>query len=112
MIVSPEWYFPFRLSNSDFVHIFHCPMHATYPTFHIHDIIIAIIFCEEYKLESFTLYSFFLFSCHFIPLKSKYLLSTLFLNTFRVCVRVCSFLNVKDQVSHTYKTTGKIIVMY
>jgi hypothetical protein len=59
MIVSPEWYFPFRLSNSDFVHMFHCPMHATYPTFHIHDIIIAIIFCEEYKLESFTLYSFF-----------------------------------------------------
>ena len=36
------------------------------------------------------------------------LLNTLFSNT----LRLRSFLNVSDQVSHPYKTTGKIIVLY
>jgi Na+-transporting NADH:ubiquinone oxidoreductase subunit NqrE len=36
------------------------------------------------------------------------LLSTLFSNT----LGLCSFLNVRDQVSRPYKTTGKIIVLY
>ena len=36
------------------------------------------------------------------------LLSTLFSNT----LSLCSSLNVSDQVSHPYKTTGKIIVLY
>jgi hypothetical protein len=36
------------------------------------------------------------------------LLSTLFSNT----LSLCSSLNVRDQVSHPYKTTGKIIVLY
>ena len=36
------------------------------------------------------------------------LLSTLFSNT----LSLCSSLNVSDQVSHSYKTTGKIIVLY
>jgi len=36
------------------------------------------------------------------------LLNTLFSNTHSLL----SFLNVSDQVSHPYKTTGKIIVFY
>jgi hypothetical protein len=36
------------------------------------------------------------------------LLSTLFSNT----LSLCSSLNVRDQVSHPYKTTGKIIALY
>jgi hypothetical protein len=46
---------------------------------------------------------------HFISLRSKYLiLNTLFSNT----LSLCSFLNIRDQVSHPYRTTGKIIVLY
>ena len=35
-------------------------------------------------------------------------LSTLFSNT----LSLCSSLNVTDQVSHSYRTTGKVIVLY
>jgi hypothetical protein len=36
------------------------------------------------------------------------LLSTLFSNT----LSLCSSLNARDKVSHPYRTTGKIIVLY
>jgi hypothetical protein len=36
------------------------------------------------------------------------LLRTLFSNT----LSLCSYLNVRDQVSHPYKTTGRIMVLY
>jgi hypothetical protein len=36
------------------------------------------------------------------------LLSTPFSNT----LSLCSYLNVKDHVSHPYRTTGKLIVLY
>jgi phosphate starvation-inducible membrane PsiE len=44
-------------------------------------------------------------SCHFGP---NILLSILFSNT----LNLCSSLNVRDKVSHPYRTTGKIIVFY
>jgi hypothetical protein len=47
-------------------------------------------------------------SCHFIPLRSKYLLSILFSNIFTLLPS----LNVGHQVSHPHRTTGKIIVLY
>jgi hypothetical protein len=43
-----------------------------------------------------------------LPLRSTYLLSTLFSNT----LKLCSFLSVKDQVSHPYKTIGKIMFLH
>jgi hypothetical protein len=46
-------------------------------------------------------------SCRFISLHSN-ILSSLFSNS----LNLCSSLNVKDQVSHPYRTTGKIIVLY
>jgi hypothetical protein len=42
-------------------------------------------------------------SCHFIPLMSKYSPKHLFSNT----LNLCSSLNVRGKVSHSYKTTGK-----
>jgi hypothetical protein len=42
-------------------------------------------------------------SRHFIPLRSKYSPQHPVL---------CSSLNVRDQISHPYRTTGKIIVFY
>jgi hypothetical protein len=47
-------------------------------------------------------------TCHFIPLRSKYSPKHPFSNT----LNLCSSLNVRDKVSHPYKTTGKIIVLY
>jgi hypothetical protein len=43
-------------------------------------------------------------SYHFIRLDPYILLKTLFSNTFSVCIS----LNIRDQVSHPYKTTGKL----
>jgi hypothetical protein len=72
------------------------------------DLICLIIFGEEYKLRSSSL-------CKFLhsPVTSSFLgpnilLRTLFSNT----LSLCSYLNVKDQVSHPYKTTGRIMVLY
>jgi hypothetical protein len=45
-------------------------------------------------------------SCHFIHLWSKYSLQHPVSNT----LSRCSSLNVRDQVSHPYRTTGEIIV--
>jgi hypothetical protein len=69
---------------------------------------ILIILGEEYKLESSSLCSFLqppIISVLFGP-DTRILLNTLFSNT----LHLCSSLNVWDQVSHLYRTTGKIIV--
>jgi hypothetical protein len=47
------------------------------------------------------------FSCHLISLTYN-ILSTLCSDT----LSLCSSLNVRDQVSHPYRTRGKIIVLY
>jgi hypothetical protein len=63
---------------------------------------------EEYKPCSYSLCSFLqppVTSSLFGP---NIFLSTLFSNT----VNLCSSLKVRDKVSHPYKTTGKIIVLY
>jgi hypothetical protein len=67
-------------------------------------LITLTILGEEYKPCSSSL-------CSFLqpPVTSSLLgpniLSTLFSNT----INLCSSLNVRDKVSHPYKTTGKII---
>jgi phosphate starvation-inducible membrane PsiE len=47
-------------------------------------------------------------SRHFLLLGPNILLSILFSNT----LNLCSSLSVRDQVSHPYKTTGKIMILY
>jgi hypothetical protein len=44
----------------------------------------------------------------FLPLWPKYFFSTVFLNTFSLCLSP----SVRDQGSHPYETTGKILVVY
>ena len=46
--------------------------------------------------------------CYFVPLGLGIFFSALFSNT----LSLCSFLNARDEFSHPYKTTGKIIFLY
>jgi len=48
------------------------------------------------------------FPCYLVPLKPKHLLQHPFSNI----LSQCSFLNVREKVTHSNKTTGKIIVLY
>jgi hypothetical protein len=70
--------------------------------------ITRIIFGEENKSLSSALRSFLYSPVTPSLLGSNILLSTIFSNT----LSLRSSLNVSNQVSHPYKTTGKIIVLY
>jgi hypothetical protein len=82
--------------------VLHVPPISSSSTYYL------ILLSEEYKSRSSSL-----FSCLHSPVTSSLfgpdiLLSTLFSNT----LSLCSSLNVRDQVSHPNRTTGKIIVLY
>jgi hypothetical protein len=72
------------------------------------DLITIIIPGEEYKKCSSLLYSFL----H--PPVTPHLFSQniLLSNLFSNILSLCSSLNVRDHVSHPYRTKGKIIVLY
>ena len=78
-----------------------CPAHPS-----LLDLITWTIFAEEYRPLSSSLRSFH--SLVTSSLLGPNILNTLFSNT----LSLRSSLNVSDQVSHSYTTTGKIIVLY
>jgi hypothetical protein len=80
-----------------------CPTHLI-----LLDLITSAIVGEEYRSLSYSICSFLHFPVPSFLLGPNILLSTLFSNT----LSLLSSLNVSDQVSHPYKTTGKIIVLY
>jgi hypothetical protein len=103
--------FPSDLFPSGFltIHLYiflFSPIRATCPTHLILDLIILIIVGEECNLRSSSLCSFSAFPS----------LHPSLVHIFSVpCSQIfclCSFLKVRDQVSHPYRTTGNIIVLY
>ena len=85
------------------------PIGTTSPAYLILlDLTTRIIFGEQYRSLSSSLYSFFHSHVTSSLLGPNILLSTLFSDTFSLHFP----LSANDQVSHQYKTRGKIIVLY
>ena len=83
-------------------------MRATFAANLILDVITRKIMGEEYRSLISSLGSFLHSPVTSSLLGPNILLNTLFSNT----LSLRSSLNVSDQVSHPYKTAGKIIVLY
>ena len=106
---SPQWPLSLRLPHQHPVHTsilphtrhMPCPSHSS-RFYHPHNL------GKEYRSFSSSLCSFLHSPITSSLLGQNTLLNTLFSNT----LSLRSSLNVSDQVSHPYNTTGKIIVLY
>jgi len=100
-----KWSLSLRFPHQNPVYISSLPIRATCPAHLILlDLIIRTILGEEYSSLSTSLSSFFHSPNPSSLLDPNILLSTLFSNN----LTLRSSLNVRDQVSHPYTTTGKL----
>ena len=106
---SPQWSPSLRFPHQDPIHTLSSPIRATCPAhLSLLGFITHTILGEHYRSFSSLLRNLLHFPNTSSPLGPNILLKTMLSNTF-------SFLssrNVNNQVSHPYKTTGKIIVLY
>ena len=106
---SPQWSPSLRFPYQDPIHSRSSPIRSTCPAHLILlDFITRIILGEEYKSFSSSLCNLLHSPVTSSLLGPNILLNTMFWNT----LSFLSSRNVNDQVSHPYKTTGKIIVLY
>ena len=106
---SPQWSLSLQFPHQDPIHPLSSPIRATCPAHPIlPDFITRTILGEEYRSFSSSLCSLLLSPVTSSLLGPNILLNTMFSNT----LSFLSSRNVNDQVSHPYKTTGKIIYIY
>jgi len=104
-----KWPLSLRFSHQNRMYTFTLPIRATCPAHLIRlDLFNRIILVEEYSSLSSSLCNFLHSLVNSSLFSSNILLDTLFSNT----LSLHSSLSVSDQVSHPYKTTGKIIFLY
>ena len=102
-------FFPSRFPTKPLYALLFFPIRTTCPTHPLlHDLTTRKIFGGQYRSLSALLSSLLQSSVASALLGPNILLSTLFTNT----LSLRSSLSVKDQVSHPYKTTGKIRILY
>jgi hypothetical protein len=105
----PSGLFPSGFPTNILYTLIFAPIRATCPPNPIFlYVIILIMFGEEYKLWSYSLCSFLQSPVTSSLFGPNILLSILFSNI----LGLCSSLNVRDQVSHPYRTTGNIIDLF
>ena len=105
---SPQWSLSLRFPHQDTIHPLSSPIRATSPAHLILlDFITHTILGEEYRSFTSSLWNLLYSHVTSSLLGPNILLKTIFSNT----LSFLSSLNVSDQVSHPYKTTGKIIVL-
>jgi hypothetical protein len=99
----PSGLLPYGFLTRNPIYMPLCRMHATcFSHLNLPDLIVIIIFGEQYKFWSSSVCSFLQpLSLH---LFGPNILSILFSNT----LSLCSSHNVRDQVSRPYRTTGKL----
>jgi hypothetical protein len=103
-----KWSLSLRFPHQNPVCTSSVPLHATCSAHLILNLITRTIFGDKCRSLSSKLCSFLHSLLTSIVLGPNILLSTLFSHT----LSLRSSLSVNDQVSHPYKTTGKVIVLY
>jgi hypothetical protein len=105
----PSGLFPSGFPTNNLYVFFFSPLHATCLTdLILLDLIILIILGEKYKSRSSSV-------CSFLhpPVTSSLFHQNIILNAlFSNALSLCFSLNLRDQISHPYRTTGKIFVLY